>query len=463
MTTSLPLTFGMEIEAILAFHQDEMIGYINRNIKGASLVKTISDGDRTKQSTVNGARAYKDEPLQLAQELLSRTSGTPKTIVHYSEDHKKPTAYSSWGIHADETLAGLPKGELLRTSNGKIDEKTQENWDSYGIEIVSPPFSSIRSCSAQLKKILDTIQESHSHGLTTTKDCGLHVHVGLPGSMELPLGTMQQLAYLVVVFEGEIERLNHPDRRLSAAPVHVVPQFRSNREAFYEEGEDDPVTRTYRDEESGTMKEGQFVSTCRPLAKIRESLFETVSSDPEPLQCLLTFIGQLKDPIVNWSYLVRESGPRTLEFRQHTASIDPIEISLWVVFCTSLVQLAHKYATTSEECPIQSWEQDSQITLSNLMEPMGLDDSVRMYYEDKVAEYDALWRPYEPYEDDFDLGMDSPIEGEAGEPAGTNPQAESHLGGHTETMRSAKPTHTLVRKDLMMDLSWSKLILFLAF
>jgi hypothetical protein len=50
----------------------------------------------------------------------------------------------------------------------------------------------------------------------TTKDCGLHVHIGVSshGSVDqIPLNVMQHLAYILVQYEDIISCLHHPQRR----------------------------------------------------------------------------------------------------------------------------------------------------------------------------------------------------------------------------------------------------------
>jgi hypothetical protein len=234
--------------------------------------------------------------------------------------------------------------------------------------------------------------------------CGFHVHVGLPDGEALPIRALQHIAYILVVYEEQIGRLHDPKRR------NRQEEIKSNREAFLAECPE-PVERMVEDEE-GNMVVKKFEPLFTPLGEVRKQIFDEVDRADDPYEALKERIGTERSYIVNFKHINRESGPRTIEFRQHAASDDPVEIFWWVEFCLGLVQLAMRYEASGEECQVQDWQ--DRIDIEDLLDAVGMEDAGKEYYRRKADGYAAredcpdhleYWIEYIEFDDEFsDIG-----------------------------------------------------------
>lgn len=435
--TTLPLTFGIELEAIFAFHERRLQNHLERHHPDTNIVKDISAQfwrsdkytswtlqDADKNPTTQGPidehcdersrlRDYHDEPLQLARDVICQATGSQNTRVHYDANYTKQTDYSAWSISNDSSLNGLTKLAMIEAFNDRIPTlDAANNWDSWGVELISPPYADPAHARSEISTMLSSLRgtPSSDHGATVSTICGMHVHVGLPDNKPFAITTLQHLAYLLVVYEEEISQLHEPQRQ--QAEVEIL----SNRENFFFDGCAEPVERLVINPETGERKRKKFVPIFKPLDEIRALLFETVDAAGVPLERLLGFIGRHRAHLVNFSGLVKENRPNTIEFRQHAGTLDPRDVFWWVQFCTGLVQLAHQYAITGDECPVSDWE--DRIDIEDLFEAIGLPDEGREFFRERREVYGAkapkrigYWEEWVDYDAEWEqTRWDSPIE-----------------------------------------------------
>jgi hypothetical protein len=429
------LTFGVEIEGILAFHYDKLQEFIDAHLHGASIVKELSPEQesclRSKRYTsgpynswaLSNAgenkmtisptashpsgpiRAYKSEPLHILLDLLSSKGGKP-IHLHYPEDHSKPAEYKDWTLTFDDSIISLTHEEKTVAFPQLIPTTETENWDSYGFELVSPPYldSAITQAHHDISSMIAGLATPKT-GMAANATCGVHVHIGLPSSACLPTKVVQHLAYLVVVYEDEISRLHPAHRR------QRVTEIESNRLNFCAEG-DDPRDRCESgaiDESTGEIQIQTFQSVYKALGEIRRVLFEEADRTADPVRYVVERMGRARGYAYNFSALVKREGPKTVEFRQHAGSIDAGEIQHWIGFCVGLVALASRYAAaaagTTDGCKVQHW--GDRVSIEDLWEEMGLEAEGRQFYREKMALYAVgapesypLWE--EVLEDDLD-------------------------------------------------------------
>ena len=428
--TKLPLTFGIEIETIFLFHEDRLQQVLDTYSPPAEIVRQhseahltglrhkayinfpynswgirASDGHEdtvkpTVSDNVGEYRAYKDEPLRVVQNLVAAIPGRENVSVHYR--YEKQDKYDDWSINSDGTLYGLTKEEMVKTFSDRVPSlQIAEAWDSYGAEFVSPPYSDLDLLREDTRVILTKVQgdaTSH-HGAIANDTCGFHVHVGLPKNDKFSLLTLQHLASLLVTFEDQISLLHAPSRRnvTGADCAEIV----SNRENFFLEGEiklvdhnGKKLKQLYQDLSTikatllNLTKEAPTNTTVEsPHTKQEHAATEPHLRDAsqKALADLLDRIGKRKGHVVNFSGLVKDGRPNTVEFRQHAGTTDAEEMYWWVRFCTGMVQLAHRYASTGEGCPIESWTDDRGVEV--LFELMGFPSEGREFYKRKMEAY----------------------------------------------------------------------------
>lgn len=277
---SYQVTFGVEFEFILAFHETTLRTHLQNTNNDSEIVKDIPDDIREALNSTYpaylipkymgwglttplvcgldgqesddqewfddnlkqyGYRGYGGEILTLAKSFL------PTGVrVHDRLHMDRCQNFDSWHLTQDPSLVGLSKEDLLaqfeRIERGMDDPN---DWDSHGIELVSRilPFepASFDEIEAHLIPLRGT--EKSLHTALISENCGIHVHVGLPTPKDhvpgtsLPtfdLPTLQHLAYILVMYEKHISTLFPKSRREGGSQVSRV-ELVTNLDSFIEE------------------------------------------------------------------------------------------------------------------------------------------------------------------------------------------------------------------------------------
>lgn len=396
------LSFGIEIELVFVFSERHLEQYLDRKRSGVSIVKTIPKDEEYKlrpkrynsnkyhswgllnagenaatfqpaiETPAGPIRAYIDEPLEMVSELLG---SIVEHQIHNPANHSKCFDYSKWMVTSDDSIIALEASKKAQALKQFTNDP--EDWDMYGIELVSPPFTSIEEAQKQVSNILDTLRGSANseHGILLDESCGLHVHVGLPTNEAFPIKTLQHLAELQIIYEEQISSLHPAHRR------NRDKEIESNRVNFRTECSE-PVERTVKEGRELVTK--LFEPLFQPFADVRRQIFDEVVASEDPLRKLRELVGDHKAHILNFTN--HEGGPKTVEFRQHAASKDVQEIFWWVKFCLGMVTLAMGNADSGVMCSVKDW--DDKIDIMDLLAAIGLEKGGVEYYRRKIGEYD---------------------------------------------------------------------------
>lgn len=135
--------------------------------------------------------------------------------------------------------------------------------------------------------------------------------------------------------------------------------------------------------EDGETVTKQFLPLFKPLRSARKQIFDEVSAAEDPYQRLEDLVGNHEAYIINFSNC--GGGPKTVEFRQHAASMDMHEIFWWVRFCLGMVGLAMINADSGLTCSVR--DLGDKIDIEDLLVAVGLDESGLEYYGKKLAQY----------------------------------------------------------------------------
>lgn len=211
---ALDLTFGIEVEFILAFDEPMLQQQLDRAGDTSRIVKDLTEEQRIKLRTsglsyahtrrqymgwaltsevepssagrpipridpyVNahrefGFRAYEDEISYVAQSLLPG----PPDVQSIRKDGKR-VDFSRWYISDDASLLGVDKSTLIENLGGRV--KNIDNWDSHGVELVSRLLPATSTSFEEIGQHLEPLRGTASsrHGSMITPHCALHVHVG---------------------------------------------------------------------------------------------------------------------------------------------------------------------------------------------------------------------------------------------------------------------------------------------
>jgi hypothetical protein len=197
------------------------------------------------------------------------------------------------GVASAFTAAGVPcyyaGYSHARTGQWKIvtDSSISAPAGFVGLEVVSPPLG-----DEGLAQIEIVGRELIRMGARVNKSCGLHVHIGAR-SMSIP--AMKQLVWLYHDYEESIDMLIPPSRR------------------------------------------GNLNTYCRSVK---------LTIDRRALE-LARDITQIQRSISGGSRYVKLNigafwKHGTVEFRQHSGTVDPVKMSKWVILCQQMVDTAKR-------------------------------------------------------------------------------------------------------------------------
>lgn len=186
------LTYGVELEFVIAFHQDELeleLAQHNNNVQ-YSIKKNLSYFAREAElftpipSLALPNHAYHSWGLSRIcpstyQEIIVPYSMEPMKIVGRKlrqrypgfrfkvenalyENEKTKDKYSEWMVTSDHSVCGVGS-ENIPIRLGRNDIRDVENWDSYGIEAVSRVLNSHSSTDKEeIAKVVEGVKGNGS-------------------------------------------------------------------------------------------------------------------------------------------------------------------------------------------------------------------------------------------------------------------------------------------------------------
>ena len=278
--------------------------------------------------------------------------------------------------------------------------------DSHGIRLRSRVLTFKKGSFAEILDVLETMKGTHGHlhGISVSNRCGSTVHIGRPDNTLFDLQTLQHLALLLVTYEGQINSIHPPHCRSIYDPKEPRKSMdedpssryywqRTKSSSFSSPGVE-PSPLLTRD--SNTGKWIPSPSDHQPLSKMRTAIFHPAMTIPK----LANLMGASPAKYVDWSNLLpiseqdNQSRPllRTLVFRQHEGTTDPVHIEWWVLFCASLVRLAHHSAHSKTPPP----ESENPPTLLSLLSKLSFPASGVEHFSRRAAYYAAHTQPRHP-------------------------------------------------------------------
>ncbi|KAI9657785.1 MAG: hypothetical protein M1821_002961 [Bathelium mastoideum] len=413
-TTEIPLlSFGIELEGVIAFHENVIRDHLMRHRPGYRLVKEVSEklepslrSPRYKQIRYNSwalekhsgkPLPYSEEPLYIARSLVCSNAEAPDINIHSGDN--KLAKFKSWYLSPEPNVPGIARLQLQNTFARCIGAMNEDCWDSWGMEIISPPYraNQIPSFQKDFMALTNSLQNGNTKncssfaGFKATDSCGLHVHIGLPDGSEWPVTVVKHLAYLTLVYEDTINALLHPCRR---SGDHVNAELKSNRENIYTAGcEDDPFELP-----DGRRVRGNY----RALSRVRADIYgaQDTFGGRTALEKIVSLLSPNRGYRIAFRPLLRPEASgraRTVEFRQYAGTLDHAEVRSWVEFCLKLVRLAWRYADEGKQeggCLVQNWM--DPINIEDLWEEMGMSEEEKRSWRERRNRYADIARDWEP-------------------------------------------------------------------
>lgn len=368
--------------------------------KGAVCAKSAPGSEKTH------LRRYVLEPLLIAKERFDSANLNCNVVGWMERDDADPRDlelakipfpgrpsgvmirqgdmdYSQWTVTNDFTLIGaLPsqlRGELSKKIPS-IPKKAMEEWDSYGLELVTPCYqlNDKQRAFTEIRKILKALEtpRTTAFGSVWAK---LHVHVGFDVQKpeELPILTLQHIAYILLQHEYCITDCF--PRGCSGEDTDSIPDYIPPRSKV-------PHLTRRRLPPAGTIRDVDELEVLRVereytgvgdvnsnaslfsqetnIEQDHEGTLKRIFVEGGDIYQLINCLQQGKDIMVDspfrgfmynwanlWAYakdktLLKPKKP-TIEFRQHDATVDYVVIKHWVVFLEAIVRKAEEKARQS--------------------------------------------------------------------------------------------------------------------
>lgn len=296
---SLDLTCGIELEFIAIYPEDNFPNPSGETTMGRTLYAALIDAN------------------------IPATGWEP---IDFDIDDDHPT-HSRWRVETD--VLSLSAEEQYQLPSG---------WTSEAVELSSRKFSLARDdWEAEIREVLNVLRRLESSGcrFMTNQSTGLHVHVG-NGTQNVPLPIARRVFQLVTAFERCFDEL-HTVPRVALPDPGTWPHWYYPPSFFHS---------FVREEGTVVPEVFRFVPMFDRLVDI-----EAVGTYEE-LAALFRFGSDWPPAITghntayNFDNLFAEERldrfertlTKTIEFRQHTGTLDFLEIVKWVRLACQIVE-----------------------------------------------------------------------------------------------------------------------------
>lgn len=175
------------------------------------------------------------------------------------------------------------------------------------VSIKSPASPLSQQAFSEIEDVLDTLSSIADLELIFDTSCGLHVHIGYE-SAGFPLQTLKNISIITTIFEAQFSSLHPPERVLNNEYI------KRQSAAFAGKSPWDIAME---------------IQLCQSTDALVGLWMKGNGESDKNLAC-------------NFLHLVNEQGFKTIEFRQHKATMEVGEICKWVELTTALVRYAHE-------------------------------------------------------------------------------------------------------------------------
>jgi len=493
------ITFGVELEFVLLFHTTELKKILTEyEIPHTSIIKQLEDlsdhiqllgeddlsnqgrrlypswaieaelDEKNEHQTLTKCkfspftvgpkqrqiRRYLAEPLLIAQDILRRSSlhadvmaliqTLPEASLPYRKSSsdtlrsRKANYEQNWTLTNDHTLLGPLKSQVMEVLPGLVTDYAKDEWDSFGIEMISPVFY----CSAKeqafqtISAYLGALAQGSTFATLQSVWASTQVHIGFDIKHKdgIPVGTLQHLAFILALHEQLISKCFPRSRcgiEVRAEQEHTAeedfeefdkdaeyPVFPEKAEEVKDEEEE--LVRSLESTYTGyqTVKSNlshlssQIVGSTTP-SNIAQTIFQQngslaglIQTVQGPKNASLPNGERHRGYMVNWNNLwaleqdlndTWKAPKPTIEFRQHECTTDPKAIQSWVEFLLAIVRKAEEMAHKVTDAQNPSFADNEARKYPEVL-PFGnvtdfckfleLDETGILYWQGRYAKYE---------------------------------------------------------------------------
>ncbi len=283
MEAPLNLTFGVEFEFIVRFNPDDYEPYMSQ----ANGILWHGTGE---QQFLGDFEKF---PIMVRSHIIAALSKHGIPVNSYRRNGVPERGYGKWGVVPDGSINPGPES---------LDPRWIESGFT-GVEVRTPAYYLSRFAIEQIRQVLHLL--TLHFDIFVNPSCGLHVHVG-NAHAGFPVRTLKNFCILITAFERQLNSL-HPLHRIQN--LYAKPP-------------------------------GRIFPPTSPWEKVLA--IDALKTIPEIVERFNTF-DYLPDAAVAYNLAnLHYTDKKTIEFRQHAATMDPIAVIMWVETVTGLVNLSHQ-------------------------------------------------------------------------------------------------------------------------
>jgi len=361
------LTFGIELEMVCS-------------VKYSEGEDPISEFDSVRETILSQLRSVAGVRAQLVHK--SGNEGE-LPIIYYSEDglfeeDDDSPDYTVWGVQFDNSVEYslgdihdmYPELPHLARYNGQdriaMARPGCEMVYHNPVEVVSRVLriADVRTWGREIPRMLGSIACNRLRPFVTDT-AGYHVHIGL-GDHCFPLETVKKIGAVVVLAERTIDLFHEEHRRDNKKNIAPL---------ITKEGLKSLTRKEIFDQIMGTNDLDEFLDVVNGRRVNWNEM-----GDKEEL------IVRWRYYKVNFTYLQPDDPKGTIEFRQHAATLDYVEIQMWIRFLGLLVVHA-----SAMDVKVLRNILVSSANKGGIIPPIGFicsfirDEPVARYYLDKIG------------------------------------------------------------------------------
>ncbi|TAQ86869.1 hypothetical protein B7494_g4839 [Chlorociboria aeruginascens] len=227
------------------------------------------------------------------------------------------------------------------------------------VEIISPPYYFEHAALDKVAQVVSVLKSTYR--IVCDESCGVHIHIG-DGLRGLEDDTLRLLFAMLWTFEPQLDTL-HPAERVGIDAYSG--SLRSTSWLGY-----DQINLGRVDPKQG-LEEILKATTNAEIVRLMEHKYRASGY----VDRVVYNISNMKKP-----YL-QEFVKRTIEFRQHESTLDPIRITNWITVCHGLVEFCDTIETSRIEKFLRQHidESPEEYSIIQMLNDIGLSPQADFY------------------------------------------------------------------------------------